>query len=172
MDLLWLCVMIGLVVTITIPACEGCCQGFCHDLYGDDIDVLIDSVAFCPECGLYLVAPATTRDFSAVFSGGAVNGAWVASWDGIDSWRTTVGTVTVTIYSSTDGTCTDPLESQEVDLNLRIKCTVTDPPGEFFEIRIESGTATLDGLDVFLQIFFAEATLPEADNVLISTGCR
>jgi len=107
-------------LTITIP-CEGCCNPkFCHDLYGDTLQAAISGIHTCDGC--YTINPGGgPQDVQFSFTG--LNGMFTATWNAITSaWEVTIGTVTITFFASSNGSCTGATTTSTEDVVLSLTC--------------------------------------------------
>lgn len=132
--------LLGIVLSISIPACAGCCK-FCHDSIGDSIEVAVSGVLTCGDC--YTVNPGGgPQDVKLTFTG--LNGLFTAVWNPITSlWEVVVGTVTVDFYSSSNGTCIDQFNSITGNMLLALQCSGAN----LFSVQI-TGSAGI-GVTVF-----------------------
>ncbi len=129
---------------------------FCHDAWGDVLQAAISGVTICLNCFTIVFGPGLINDVSITVTG--LNGAWPAiNWNGF-RWTGVIGTVHVSYFSSTDGTCTTPAGTADFDINLNVDCSnnvltsvvalaeVFDPTvsnAVFFDFFISDGTGSL-----------------------------
>lgn len=94
----------------------------CHDLLGDTLSGAISGILGCGGC--YTVTPSpplfVAFDYTSSFTG--INGAFTANWDGTSQWIATIGSTTVTSYTSTDGTCSGTPTTSTSNVFLFITC--------------------------------------------------
>lgn len=118
----------------------GCCctPVFCHDKYGATIHSALSGVTLCSGCLTVSLPDASVRDVEYSFTG--INGMAVPTWDGTNWVAPAVGTGTITVYNSNDGTCSGGvLEAKTGDLNLTVSCSGENQMGAFVK-----GTIPLD----------------------------
>lgn len=92
----------------------------CHDVLGDNLDVVVAGVTVCGGC--YTInAGGGPQDVHFSFTG--VNGSFTAVWDAFSStWQVVIGTATVTFYGSTDGSCAGETGDSTADVVLSLTC--------------------------------------------------
>lgn len=91
----------------------------CHDALGDTLQFAISGVLVCSGCYPLDNALGPPRDMKFSISG--VNGTGTATWNG-SAWVATAGSVTITVFASTDGTCTGASFDTTSDLTIGIAC--------------------------------------------------
>lgn len=164
---LWLLLMVGLVVTITIPACAGCCAPtFCRDRYGDTIDAVLSGVLQCLGCFFFTFAG---NDYSASWTG--VNGSFTATFDaGPGIWiNASVGTITINSYLSTDGTCTGDPTTSTLDARLEIECNQFTEGRSIFFVQVFGGDSGGVNFVIFSATVFIDTASPN-DLTIVSCG--
>lgn len=120
--------LIGLVVTITVPVCAGCCGSglTCSERYGTDIEGTFTGVTSCDGC--YTDGPPGDRnDYRISFTGlsGVYSLTWEETTPGVSGrWFGVVGEATLIKYDSDDGTCTTELETTVADIILSVVCGI------------------------------------------------
>ncbi len=105
-------------LTIVIPACPGCCK-FCHDFFGDTMESVVSMVVNCSGCYTIDVGSGA---FDIKVSWTGVNGMASPAWDG-SQWIVSVGTLTVLVYGSSDGTCATLTDTKTATLFLAVNCS-------------------------------------------------
>lgn len=96
--------------------CGNC--GRCHDKYGDSLTVILSGILLCSGCYTFTF---DGHDYSATFTG--VNGSYTATWTGSGWQNLNIGTVTLTQWSSTDGSCSGSTTTGDVNAALSVTCT-------------------------------------------------
>lgn len=142
-----------MVVTISIPACSGCC-GTCHDLWGDTLDVVVSGISECNGCYTVPIGGGSFKDFEVDWTG--INGSHTLTWDG-SQWTATIetGNITIRQYASFDGTCTGLEDTFTGDTDMAVVCTgdnilqpvfINGHAGAFIAsiFSNQSGTVTID----------------------------
>lgn len=125
--------ILGLVVAGSPSFPCGPCGPKCHDKWGDTLEAVFSGITDCSGCYTIGVSP---QDVKFTFTG--VNGGpFTATWDaGSSTWISlAIGTVTISVYGSSDGTCTGMPTDFTQNVDLSISCSGNN----LLNINVNSG---------------------------------
>lgn len=142
---------------------------FCHDALGDVLNYAASGIAACSGCYPLPNSLGPDRDVKFSFSG--INGTGSATWNGTSAWLgSPIGTVTATVFASTDGSCSGSSFDVTVNAGIVITCLGEDK----MAAGINGSPMTILGFTWAVNVFVDTIRVDLADpipNELSSGDC-
>lgn len=130
----------------------------CHDILGDMLNFAISGVLACGGCYPLDNALGPPRDIKFAISG--VNGTGAATWNGTSAWIGSTGTVTITVFASTDDSCT----GASFDVSSSAVIVIVCQGDNQFTANIQAGPVTILGdtwsIALFTSAGFVDLGMP------------